>query len=359
MQDDSVRINGFGTSPDLELRRRNQSKFIYHIALPAHPENVPAELTRMKDAPSHRPLSLLSIGLVMLTAMLWGGTPVAIRFSAETHLPPIAMAALRFALAAVFMVIWCRVERIPLMLRDGQIALAVCCGLILFFQIALFNWGVYYSNASHGSMHINTFVFWVVAIEHFVTKTDRLTPRRLLGLFVAAAGTFLILAETSSSDSPDVHRDAPTLRGDAFLLASAFVLGIKIVFVKHCVKTIEPAKLILWHAVVGVICFATYSAFAEKLAWSQFTAPAVLSVLYQGVLVAGVCFAIQAMLLRWHSATQIAVFSFTTPLFGVAFAVLFRGDSLSPWLFVSAICVAFGILLVNFRTDPAHRKKGA
>ncbi len=290
----------------------------------------------------------------MLTAMLWGGTPVAIRFSAET-LPPIALAALRFSLAAAFMVIWCRVERIELTLREGQIALAVCCGLILFVQIALFNLGVYYSSASHGSMHINTFVFWVVAIEHFVTKTDRLTPRRLLGLFVAAAGTFLILAETGSSDSADAAGDVPTLGGDAFLLASAFVLGIKIVFVKYCVKTVEPAKLILWHAVVGVICFAAYSAFTEKLAWSQFTTPAVLSVLYQGVLVAGLCFAIQAMLLRWHSATQIAVFSFTTPLFGVAFAILFRGDRLSPWLFVSAICVAFGILLVNFRATSAYR----
>ena len=89
------------------------------------------------------------------------------------------------------------------------------------------------------------------------------------------------------------------------------------------------------------------------------TQHAVWSLLYQGFAVAGLCFAIQARLLEKHSASSVAVFSFATPLFGILFAVLFRGDPLSPWLFVSGIAVATGILLVNLRLTPqplTHRR---
>ena len=62
---------------------------------------------------------------------------------------------------------------------------------------------------------------------------------------------------------------------------------------------------------------------------------------------AGLCFAIHTTLLRTHSASQISLFAFTTPLFGVTIAVLMRGDHLSPWLLLSAACVAAGIFLAN------------
>ena len=74
-----------------------------------------------------------------------------------------------------------------------------------------------------------------------------------------------------------------------------------------------------------------------------------MSLVYQGVFVAGICFALQALLLRHHSASQISVFSFATPLFGVGTGILLRGDRMTPMLMVAAVCVAIGILLVNLK----------
>ena len=59
----------------------------------------------------------------------------------------------------------------------------------------------------------------------------------------------------------------------------------------------------------------------------------------------------QARLLTRHSASGLSVFSFATPLFGVKLAVIFRGEELSGWLGVAAVCVAAGIYFVN-RTSP-------
>jgi LPXTG-motif cell wall-anchored protein len=75
----------------------------------------------------------------------------------------------------------------------------------------------------------------------------------------------------------------------------------------------------------------------------------VWSLLFVGLVVSGFCFAGQAWLLQRYSASIVSVFSFATPVFGVALAVWLRGDEISPWLVVAGLCVAAGIVLVTVR----------
>ncbi len=304
---------------------------------------------RSKEDDGQRPMGPVAVGLTLLTAALWGGTAVAVSFSVDT-LPPIAVAAVRFSLGSAFMLGWCLVQRTPLRPTSQQIVPCLVAGVLLFLQILTFNLGVQRSNSSHGTLLINTFVFWVVAIEHTVTRTDRVTPRRLVGLLLAASGVALILPATQHAAGVQVPLgDRPSLWGDCLLLLSAMILGIKFVYTKQALRVVEPGKLIFWHNVVGVVLFAGCSGLVEQVSLTGFGWPAILGLLYQGLVVAGLCFAIQAALLKHHSASQISVFSFSTPLFGILIAVTLRGDQLSPWLLVSAATVAAGIWMVTSR----------
>ena len=307
------------------------------------------------DPPSSdgiQPLGPAAIALCLLTAALWGGTPVAISFSVD-QLPPVAVAGIRFAMAAAFMLAWCRWEGSRMAIPAGQRWLAAAGGGLLFFQIWFFNLGIAWSNSSHGSVLINTFVLWVVAIEHFVTSESRLTATKATGLLSAAAGgLILIVAADRSVASAGSAVDEPTLAGDLVLVGSAAILGVKIIFTRYAVRRIPPGAFILWHDVVGVVLFAAWSLSFEEVTVASLTWPTILGLLYQGLVVAGFCFAVQARLLRRHSASQISIFSTATPLFGIVFAALFRGDALTPWLFASGACVAAGILLVNLTRPP-------
>ncbi|MEQ8789112.1 MAG: DMT family transporter [Pirellulaceae bacterium] len=327
---------------------------------------MPDRNSSASDAAGQQPVGVQAALLALLTAALWGGTPAAIKFAVESF-SAVTVAGLRFALGAAFMVVWCRLEGTPLWPRQGQWGAVTVAGVLLFLQISLFNIGVAWSNASHGSLMINTFVFWVVLIEHFITRVDRLTPRKCVGLVVAASGAVLVLltdgSTASEATSAAIATAAPgdvsaaarytgnvsSLLGDLLLLISALVLAVKIVFIKRSLNHVEPAKLILWHDLVGVVLFGAYAVTFEQPIHSAITIDALLGVAYQGVLVAGLCFAIQTMLLRRHSASRISMFSFATPLFGIAAGVALRGDLLSPWLLASAACVAFGIALVNMQ----------
>ena len=300
-----------------------------------------------------QPIDLRSGGLALLTSALWGGTPVAISYSVD-QLPPQAVAAIRFGLAAIFMLIWCRWEGTALTLAPRQLRTVLIAGTMLFAQIGLFNEGIARSNSSHASILINTFVFWVPAIEFIFVRHNRLSPAQLAGLLLAGSGG-LIVVSTSNSTSSTAGLDQPSLIGDAFLLLSGFLLAIKIVYTQHALKSMEPGKFIFWHDVIGVAFFALWSGCFETfpVGLSALSLATWLGLLYQGLLVAGFCFAVQAWMLKRHPASQISVFSCSTPLFGVALGVLFRDDGLSEWLLLAAACVAIGILIVTY---PAKRE---
>lgn len=303
-----------------------------------------------------QPLGVRSVLLVLLTVTLWGGNAVAVSFSVDT-LPPVAVAAVRFMMATAFMFIWCRVEGSDLRLSRSQIVPVLLAGFGLFLQIATFHVGVELSNSSHASMMLNTFVFWVVLLEHFITKHDRLTLLKVGGLMLAFGSVVILLLRSDNGQTSAAARDVPTLLGDSILLLSGVVLAVKVIYVKHALKSIEPGKLIFWHDVVGVCFFCVYSCLFEQVEVAGFTKPAMIALVYQGVLVAGLCFALNAWLMRRHSASQIAVFSFISPVVGVSAGILFRGDQATSLLLGVAICVAVGILLVNLRVGDASRRR--
>jgi len=59
-------------------------------------------------------------------------------------------------------------------------------------------------------------------------------------------------------------------------------------------------------------------------------------------------------LLTRYLTARLSVFSFLTPLFGIAFGVLLLGDRLTPGFVAAAVCVSTGIVLVNL---PGQRQR--
>lgn len=298
---------------------------------------------------SHSPLpvslNLRAVLLTLLTVVLWGGNPVATRFAIDA-LPPITVAGLRFLMATVVMIAWCHAERVSFRVEPRQWKPILIAGTLLFLQITTFTFGAAWTSSSHASLFVNTFVFWVVGLEHFLLHTDRMTGAKFGGLFVAAVGVSALLWPSATASSVS-QSDPPSVLGDALLLFSAFLLGVKFVYTKFALRVIGPTELIFWHDVVAVVQFAVAALIWERPDFTRVTAPAAAGLIYQGVLVGGVCFALQAQLLKTYSASRIAVFSFLTPLVGMLLGTMLRGDQLSLGLLLGGVAVASGIYLVN------------
>jgi len=77
------------------------------------------------------------------------------------------------------------------------------------------------------------------------------------------------------------------------------------------------------------------------------SALAVGSLLYQTFWVVAVTFLAWFALIQRYSASRLAVFTFLTPLFGIAAGHLVLGDPLTPAFALAAALVVAGLVLVN------------
>ncbi len=301
-------------------------------------------MVRPAAADSLLPMTIPASALALLCAALWGGTSVAIQFSQDAW-PPLGTAGMRFALGVMVVGLWCLVGRQPMRIQPGQGVPIIVVGVMLFVQIALFHIGLNRTDSAHGSVMIGSNPLWVALLAHFALKGDRLTALKILGLLVATAGVVIVVV--GAEGAKDSARVSATLTGDAIVLVSSWLLGLKMVYTKHGLASVEPAKLLFWSSLLGTVLLLAAGAIFEGVDGYRYSRASLLGLLYQGLVVAGFCFAAWTWLLRRHRASQLAVFGFAQPLFGMLFGVWLRGDAVNPALLIGGASVAAGILIVT------------
>ncbi len=120
----------------------------------------------------------------------------------------------------------------------------------------------------------------------------------------------------------------------------------------------SATKVLAYQLAVSAEVLAAVSvALAES--WSIVPAPvAWASLAFQSVVVAFASYLAWFWLLTRYLASRLSVFSFATPLFGVAFAHLALGESISARFALAALLVAAGIALVNAGATAGSAPRG-
>ena len=131
--------------------------------------------------------------------------------------------------------------------------------------------------------------------------------------------------------------------------ASGLLLGLRQVVIKRLVQGLNPYQVLFWQAMLSLPLFAAWSAFLESEAEYVLTGPVIAGVLYQGIVVAGLCFIILVFLLQHHSPGRLGGFGFATPVVGVLLSAALLDEAISPYLLASLGLVAVGIVVPTGR----------
>lgn len=292
---------------------------------------------------SNERIDLKAASLAVLATFLWGGNSVFIKLGLE-DVPPVAMAGARFVIGALVVLVALRVSgvspRVPRSHWSGFGALLA----IFVAQILLLNYGTNYTTAGRSTVLMNSYPLFTAVFAHLFVRGDMLTPSTVLGLTLAFAGVVLLFFDDLS-----FHVGAATLFGDLLVLGSAVLLGVRTLILKRLVHDLHPYQVLFWQASMSLPVFAVVSLALEREARFALTANAVVAVLYQGLIVAGVCFILWIFLLQRHSASRVGVFGFITPLSGVLLSNLILDEKLSWEIVASVGLVALGVVVVNRR----------
>ncbi len=288
-----------------------------------------------------REIDLRAAALVILLACIWGGNPIAIKLSLADA-PPIRQAWMRFVLGGLTVLAWAWQSRMPLRIARQEVGPLLLLGVLFTVQIGLMNLGVKYTSASNVAVLLNAYPIYTVLLSHLFVPGDRLTGGRAVGALLAYAGVILLFAQ-------EFRLSSAGLAGDAIVSGSAFLLGVRTICMNRVVQRIEPVKLLLAQVAFGVPCFLLWSAAAEAGEPTRYTGALLLSLLFQGVVVAGFNFILNLRLLRIYKPSGLASYYLATPLFGVFLSWLILGEAVAGHLLLSACLVVGGIALANRR----------
>jgi drug/metabolite transporter (DMT)-like permease len=204
--------------------------------------------------------------------------------------------------------------------------------------------GLKLTSAAHMSVFLYTAPIFTALGLHFMLPSERLRLLQWLGILLSFAGIALAFAGGVQLD----QIDGRTLLGDAFGVLAGLAWGATTVVVRGSRLSEAPATLTLFYQLmVGFVGLLMIALLTGQIGMVTLTPLAIGSVLFQGLVVSFVSYLTWFWLLRKYLASNLAVFSFITPLFGVTFGVLLLGEPLSVNFVLGALMVLAGVVLVS------------
>jgi len=293
--------------------------------------------------PVHRPLDVKGAVLALVLAVLWGANPVAIKLGLA-DVAPVRMAFFRFAVSAIVIFGYAVVtgRRDVLLIPRGQGKPIWSLGLLCVVQIALMNVGIDRTTAAHAVIMVNSYAVHTVVFAHFLLPGDRLTARKLVGVLIAYSGVVILFA-------PGFTGTEGTLVGDLIISVSALVLAERTIFIAKTVQRVDPVRLMMYQSIIGAAGLLLMSLMWDVDRPTRWTASLFLSILYQGALIGGFNFVLNAKLLRIYQPSAMATVALSTPIWGVLIAAVIAHEGLSPELLLASALVATGIGLTTWR----------
>jgi drug/metabolite transporter (DMT)-like permease len=131
------------------------------------------------------------------------------------------------------------------------------------------------------------------------------------------------------------------------MVAGAIFWATTTLIIKSRLGRVPAEKVMLYQLVVSAPMLGVGALIAGERIVAMPSALAIGALAYQTIWVVSVTFVIWFALIARYSANRLSVFSFLTPLFGVAAGHFALGEPLTPAFGAAVALVAAGLVLVN------------
>ena len=284
-------------------------------------------------------LDARAVILLTVLCLIWGLNAVAIKFSNE-GIAPLFCAGLRSVIASVCLMIWMswkRLEFFPGRLFDGFVV-----GFLFGAEFGLLYLALLYTTASSAWILLFTTPFFHALGAHFFLSGDRLSWNKAVGLVLSFAGILILLSK---------HLGLPSMQqltGDLLAIGAAVLWALTTVYIKRrLVAAVSPYHTLFYQILFSIPILFLLSFVFQETPVSHVDWLILLSVAYQGIVVASFSYLGWFFLVHTYAVSRLSSFSFLTPVFATLAGVGLLKEPLTLRLSVSLILVSIGIYVVN------------
>jgi len=282
-------------------------------------------------------------GAVMLVSFsaLLGLNQVLIKL-VNAGLQPVFQAGLRSVCAFFPVLLFALIMKRRLDLRDGSLLFGVIAGILFAVEFVFMFIGLDYTSVARASILFYTMPLWVALGAHWLVPGERLTLSRSLGVVLAICGVCVAMSGQTSIGGNQ-------LTGDLLCLAASFLWAAIALMVRTTAfSRASPEMQLLYQLgisapllLVASLFFGDWLREPTVFIWAVFV--------FQALVVVAFGFLLWFWVLSVYPASDMAVYSFLAPLFGVIFGWLILDETIDMRVILALILVSAGIVLVNLK----------
>jgi len=280
---------------------------------------------------------MASVGVMVL----WAANFIVVK-AANTQIPPVGFALLRFGAAALVLLAILRWREGGIGLPRRHLVRILALGG-LGFGIYQILWATALQQIAAGDSALLIAATPVMtALLAVVAGSDTLTRPKLLGAAIAFVGVGLVVAGGTGLTL------GATLAGDAVTLLAALCWAAYTAFAATLLRSVSPLRTTAWAMVGGTVVLAPFG--IVQLAgsdWSTVGTPALLGLAYSALLPAGVANVVVFHAVRLAGPTRITAFQFLVPAFAVVLAAWFLSEPIHAGQIAGGAVIVAGVWLMR------------
>ncbi|AET88230.1 MULTISPECIES: DMT family transporter [Caballeronia] len=277
----------------------------------------------------------------------WGFQQVAIK-EANASIPPILQAGIRSLIATFLVWIWTRTRGVPLFQRDDTLPAGLLAGVLFGGEFVCIFFGLSLTTATRMAVFLYTAPCFTALGLHWFVAGERLSRAQWSGIALAFCGIALAFADGFLHGNPNSASTLHGIAGDALgILAGLFWAATTVVVRASTLAHASASKTLFYQLAVSAVLLLVLAAGIGQTHVEAVSPLTIASLAYQAIVVAFISYLTWFWLLTRYMASRLSVFSFLTPIFGVAFGVLLLGEHFTARFMAAAAMVLAGIALVN------------
>jgi drug/metabolite transporter (DMT)-like permease len=308
----------------------------------------------MPAVENRKSIDAAAVGLMLVICLIWALQPIGLKFTGG-YAAPVLQIGLRSGFAAwcVFILILSKRQKLQWFGRNA--ALGVMAGLLFAVEFFFVGEALKHTSASHVVVFLHTAPIFAGIGLHIRLASERLSLVQWAGIIIAAMGIAYAFLQPSAGSGQNL---GSIFLGDLLALLGGAFWGATTVLIRTTGLSSIPAAHVLFYQLATAFVILTTAAVLTGNGHMELNAILVAQLAFQSIIVSFLSFLTWFWLLTKYKASQLGVFSFTTPLFGVVAGIVLLNEPLTAAFVIGAAGVLVGIMIVSAYPWITQRRGG-
>lgn len=292
---------------------------------------------------SRQALDSKASGIMFGLCILWGLQQVVLKLAAP-DISAVMQIALRSGLSAFMVYPMIKLAKGTSLWGRDYLAAGILVGLLFAAEFFLVAQALRFTSAAHTVVLLYTAPIFVALGLHWKLPAERLSLIQWLGIACAFFGiviAFLFPPAVSQAAA------SSALWGDVLALLAGVLWAATTIAVRLTKLAEAPATQTLFYQLFIAFLVLFPVAFFMGQATIHWSVLSLTSLLFHTVVVSFASYLIWFWLLKKYLASQLGVFSFLTPIFGMCFGVVLLNEQLEFNFLVGTCFVLMGVMVVS------------